>query len=113
MENSKKLELKGAFIDSLFRNNKQIREDRALNISEDAEIHYKRMVEDIEMEIRKLRRDRDIMLDLSPTDSTSLVLASDFKAKDFVDKDLKIGIEIRNLEIKLEILKERFIYLFQ
>ena len=32
--------------------------------------------------------------------------------KDFVEKDIKLGIEIRNLEIKLEIAKERYKYLF-
>lgn len=37
----------GAFIESLKRNNRQIREDRALNISEDAELLYKRKIEDL------------------------------------------------------------------
>lgn len=106
-------EMKGAFMESLVRNNKQIKQDRAMNIAEDAYIHYKRMIEDIEMDIRKLKRDRDSMLDLSPTTATSLVLASDFKAKEFVEKDLKIGLEIRNLEIQHKILKDRFSFLFE
>jgi len=99
-------------MESLVRNNKQIREDRALTIVEDAEIHYKRMVEDVELKIRKLKRDRESMLDLSPKDATSLILASDFDSSTFVDKDLAIGLEIRNLEIKLEILRERYGHLF-
>jgi hypothetical protein len=102
----------GAFADSLKRNNKRIREDRATAISEDAEMIYKREIEDLEMKIKRLSREREGLLDLSPSDANSLVLASDFDAKSFVDKDLKIGVEIRNLEILLEIARKRYKYLF-
>lgn len=102
----------GAFVDSLRRNNQQIREDRAIAIAEDAQLIYKREVEDLEIQIKRLKRERDSMLDLSPTTADSLVLATDFNSKQFVEKDLQIGIQIRNLEIKLEIAKERYNYLF-
>jgi len=105
-------EIKGAFMESLVRNNKKIREDRAVTIQEDAEVRYKRTVEDLELEIKKLKRDRENMLDLSPENAMSLVLASDFDAEAFVKKDLEIGVQIRNLEIKLEITKTRYAYLF-
>lgn len=117
MENSTENEVlsskTGAFVDSLRRNNKKIREDRAIAISEDAEMIYKRSIEDMELKIKKLKRERESMLDLSPTDANSLVLASDFDATSFVSKDIEIGIEIRNLEIKLEIARDRFKHLFQ
>ena len=103
---------KGAFLESLQRNNKKIREDRAISISETAEMIYKRTVEDMEMEIKKLKRERESMLDLSPTTADSLILASDFNSADFVTKDIKIGVDIRNLEIKLEIAKSRYDKLF-
>lgn len=102
----------GAFVDSLKRNNAKIREDRAISIAEDAQIIYKREVEDLEIQIKRLRRERDSMLDLSPTTADSLVLATDFNSKDFVAKDIAIGVQIRNLEIKLEIARERYNYLF-
>lgn len=102
----------GAFISSLKRNNKQIREDRATSIAEDVQTLYKRTVEDIELKIKKLKRDREAMLDLSPTTAQSLVLASDFDAAQFVEKDLKLGVDIRNLEIQLEIAKKQYEYLF-
>ena len=102
----------GAFMTTLTRNNKKIREDRAISISEDAELIYKRKVEDLETQIKRKKRDRDGMLDLSPTSADSLVLASDFNAENFVAKDLALGIEIRNLEIALEIAKARYEYLF-
>ncbi len=105
--------LKGAFVDSLVRNNKKIREDRAVAIAEDAEIIYKREVEDTELKIKQLRRERENMLDLSPTDAQSLVLASDFNSKEFVKKDIEIGLKIRDLQITLEIAKARYSYLFE
>lgn len=104
---------KGAFVGSLIRNNKKIREDRAVAISEDAEMIYKRTVEDMELKIKRCKREREAMLDLSPTNADSLVLATDFDAQKFVNKDIELGVEIRNLEIKLEIARTRFTHLFQ
>ncbi len=102
----------GAFFESLKRNNAKIRDDRAAAIVEDAQVIYKREVEDIALQIKKLRREQENMLDLSPTDATSLVMASDFNAKDYVTKDLDIAVKIRNLEIKYELAKARYAYLF-
>ncbi|GAG60055.1 unnamed protein product [marine sediment metagenome] len=101
-----------SFMDYLVRNNKQIRADRAEVIAEDTEIIFKRTIEDIELRIKKLSRERENMLDLSPDHALSLKLAEDFNANDFVTKDLKIGVEIRNEEIRLEIAKKRYNYLF-
>ncbi len=110
--NAEIAEKKGAFIDSLQRNNKKIRDDRAIAITEDAEMIYKRQIEDMELEVKKLKRERESMLDLSPTNADSLVLASDFNATAFVTKDIDIGVKVRNLEITLEIAKERYNNLF-
>jgi len=102
----------GAFIVSLKRNNKQIRDDRATAIVETTQLKYKRKIEDLEMSIRDMKRDQDNMLDLSPTNAQSLVLASDFNEEAYIQKDLELGVKIRNEEIKLEIAKKRFDYLF-
>jgi len=102
----------GAFIESLKRNNKQIREDRATAISEDTDLIYKRVIEDLDLEIKKMKREQENMLDLSPTNAQSLILASDFSSPDYVTKDIELGIKIRNTEIKLEIAKTRYKYLF-
>lgn len=104
---------KGAFVDSLRRNNKKIRDDRAVAIAEDVQMLFKREIEDLELEIKKVRRERENMLDLSPTTADSLVLATDFDGKGFVNKDLELGVKIRNLEIKLEIAQNRFNHLFR
>ena len=102
----------GAFLDSLVRNNKQIRKDRAIAIGEDAGIRYKREVEDLEIKIRRLGREQENMLDMSPDNAMSLMVAKDFDSKTFVEKDIAFGIEIRNLRIRLEIASERYSYLF-
>lgn len=106
------LELDGAFFANLNRNNKAIKKDRAISITEDAQLLYKREIEDMQTDLKRLKRDRVNMLDLSPSDTNSLKLASDFDAKDFVTKDIEIGVKIRNLEIKLEIATKQYDYLF-
>ena len=104
--------MKGAFVESLKRNNSKIKEDRAIAIAEAAELIYKREVEDLGIQIKQIKRERDSMLDLSPKDANSLILASDFNAKEFVSKDIELGLKIRNLEIKLEIAQARYNDLF-
>lgn len=104
--------LKGAFIESLKRNNKQIRDDRATAIGEDAELVYKRMIEDLTMSIRKYKREQESMLDLSPSDKNTLVLASDFDAQRWAEKDTDLALKIRNTEIKLELAQNRYNHLF-
>jgi len=102
----------GAFLESLKRNNKQIREDRATAIAEDTDLLFKRTIEDMQMKIKRMERERDNMLDLSPSDARSLVLASDFDATAFVDKDVELGVKIRNEKIKLELAMARYEHLF-
>jgi hypothetical protein len=105
-------ELKGTFVSSLRRNNKQIRDDRALAIAEDAELIFKREVEDIQTALKVARRERDSRLDLGGNSTTTIISQSDFDAKAFVAKDLELGLKIRNLEIKLEIAAGRYNDLF-
>lgn len=102
----------GTFVASLKRNNKQIKHDRAQAIAEDTQVLYKREVEDLELGIKRMKRERNNMLDLSPEQATSLILASDFNAKDFVAKDIQLGTNIRNLEIMLTIAKHQYKELF-
>ena len=102
----------GAFLTSLKRNNSKIRADRAEAIGEDTELAYKRKVEDLALQIKKMKRDQENMLDLSPTHADSLVLASDFDTEEYVKKDLDLGIKIRNAEIALDIAQKQFTFLF-
>lgn len=106
------IDAQGAFMSSLTRNNKEIRKDRAVSIGEDAEMRYKRYIEDLEMDIKRLKRDQENMLDLSPQNTTSLKLASDFDANEFVTKDSEIALKIRNKTIEVNLAKGRYNYLF-
>ena len=105
-------ELKGSFVSSLRRNYKQIRDDRALKIAKTAQTLFKRKVEDLANNIDDLKMDRDNLLDLNGTSTTTIISASDFNADEFVEKDLELGLKIRNLEIKYDIAAARYNELF-
>jgi hypothetical protein len=112
MAEEKKPGTKGAFVESLKRNNKQIKDDRAEAIAETAEMRYRRTVEDLDIAIKRMKRERENMLDLSPDNALSLIVASKFDDEKFVNEDIKLGIEIRNAEIKLEIAEVQYEHLF-
>ena len=115
MADDQELEKKaeGAFIASLKRNNREIRDDRAAAIAEKAQVMYRRKVEDLELQLNELKRDQEAMLDMSPDNVFSLKMASDFKADEFVARDLKLGVEIRETEIKLDIAQKQYKHLFE
>ncbi|MCI5136183.1 MAG: hypothetical protein D3920_14200, partial [Candidatus Electrothrix sp. AW2] len=81
MNKREESEISGAFINSLKRNNREIRDDRATAIAEDTELVYKRKIEDLEISIKKMQREQEYMLDLSPASTQSLILASDFNCE--------------------------------
>lgn len=105
-------QMEGAFVDSLVRTNKQIKRDRAISIAEDAGIRYKRTVEDLQIKLKRMRREQENMLDLSPENAHSLMVAKDFDSAGYVERDIGLGIKIRETEIKLDIAKKRYSYLF-
>ena len=102
----------GAFRASLLRNNQEIRAERAGAIAEDASVRYRRAVEDLEMELRRLRREQENRIDLSPDNADSLVPAADFEGAAFVKSDMDLAIQIRNTEIKRDLAAARYRYLF-
>lgn len=113
METSTETRKEGAFYGALKRNNQKIREDRATSIVEDTQLKYKRSIEDLEMGIKKMRREQENMLDLSPTSADSLVLASDFDSDTYVSKDIDLAVKIKQAELKLNEAKTRYNYLFE
>lgn len=104
--------VKGLIYQSLARTNKEIRRDRGDAIAEDLEIVYKRNVEDLRLDLKRLKRDRENMYDFSPTTTHSLVLAKDVDSREILLKDQEISWKIRETEIKLEIAEKRYIDLF-
>jgi len=101
-----------AFVASLKRNNKTIRDDRATAIAEDAEMSYRRNIEDLTMKIKRMIREQNNMLDMSPENAQSLILGKDFDGSAYVTKDTDLALQIRNAEIKLELAQSRFNFLF-
>lgn len=104
----------GVFKADLMRTFKQLKESRAESVAEDVEIIYKRQIEDLCHQIRNYDRDREnLILDLSPSSAFSgSVVPSDFKPADFLSKDVEIGLNKRDAIIRLEIVIERYEYLF-
>lgn len=104
----------GVFKSDLMRTFKQLKESRAESVSEDVEIIYKRQIEDLCHQIRNYDRDREnLILDLSPSSAfNGNVVPSDFKPADFLSKDVEIGLNKRDAIIRLEIVIERYEYLF-
>lgn len=92
MNKREESEISGAFINSLKRNNREIRDDRATAIAEDTELVYKRKIEDLEISIKKMQREQEFMLDLSPASTQSLILASDFNCEEYVAQDIVLGV---------------------
>ena len=106
------LESEGALYQSLKRNSKEIKNDRAETIAEDLEMTFKRGVEDIARRLKRLVRERNNMFDFSPTNTQSLVLAKDLDSNEILFKDTNLSVEIRQVEIELELAKDRYTYLF-
>lgn len=118
IENKKKfkreMETKGTFKRALTQSFKGIKETKAAAITEDVELSYRRKIEDLCRSARQCDRDReDILINLAPSNITSLnVVPSDFEADDFLEQDMKIGLNKRDTLIKLEIAVRRYEYLF-
>lgn len=102
---------KGILWDSLQRNIKQIKEGRALSILEDAELSYKRKIEDMEQALKRAYRNVEASLDMSP-DSTTVLIMKDFDPELFVKNDSEAAFAIRNLNIQLNECKKRYNILF-
>lgn len=96
------------------RSFKQLKESRAIAVTEDVEIIYKRKIEDLCKNLRQYSRDReDMILDLSPASvDSSSVVPSDFKADALLEKDIELGLKEREDRIKLEIVLDRYQRMF-
>lgn len=101
-----------AFAVSLKRNNEAIKGDRAAAITEDTQLVYKRQIEDLGMELKKLHRQQENALDLSPNHADDLILAKNFDCESYVNKDVEVAVKINKTQIRLDIAVKRFDYLF-
>lgn len=106
--------VKGAFKSDLMRSFKQLKEARAESVVEDAEILYKRKIEDLCKNLRQYERDReDMILELSPSSvGSSTVVPLDFRIDVLLEKDIELGKKKREDEIILEIVLDRYQRMF-
>ena len=104
-------EPQGALYASLARTNKQVRQERGDALVEDLKISYERKSQDIEIAIGRLKRQQKAMFDFSGTSTTSLVV-KDINPQEIMDEDLKIELEIHNLNVRLEHANRRLEHLF-
>lgn len=102
----------GALQASLDRNSKQIRSDRAEQISQDTQLRFRRMIEDAILAIRNKERNRNSMLDLSPDSALSIISAKNYDPNAFVDDWVKLSLEIAKGEENLAVLKQQYKVLF-
>jgi len=105
-------EATGLFNESLIRSNKQIKADRAQEITEEVETVYRRKVEDMGLKLKRLKMKQRSALDFSPDSAMSLKPANTIDADVFADEDLKFGREIRDLEILYTLACKRYTELF-
>ena len=105
---------KGLFYQNNTRDFKKLKADRAESVTEDAEIAYKRHIEDYCRDLREISRRREnLMLELAPTTTyDATVVPADFDVNKFMAEDEKLGIRSRELTIKLEIMLDRYETLF-
>lgn len=101
----------GRFVESLLRKNSEIKKDRAMAIIEDGQLIYKRHVEDMKMQLKRLEREREGMLDLAPGTTTDITMPA-FDPTKFVEKHHKLSIAIRNIEIEIDVAEKQYNELF-
>jgi len=102
----------GSLYESLARSNKQIRQERGEALAEQLETSFRRNIEDLRYDMKDLIRKRTNMYDFSPTNSQSLVMAKDIEARSILKQDTEISLDVRNLQITLDIAEGRYLELF-
>lgn len=103
----------GAFASSLQRTNKQIRAERARQISSSAERTFRRYIEDVEEALESKILEKDAMLDMSPNNTQSILRSDEVNTTEFVARYSKLSLEIRDLKIKRQEAKKDYDFLFK
>lgn len=98
--------MEGKFFKKLTQSNKDLQADRAQLIASQVSRFLNRRLEDIDVEINQLIVDRDSLLDVRPSQTTTILNPSDFDTNSFIDKYINYGIKLRELEIKKEIIQK-------
>lgn len=94
---------KGRFAALIMRDGDQVLEGRGQRTIESARSAQKKLVMDIEEEIRVLEDKKELMLDQSPDNRYSLKVGEAFDAKQFVSEYQMLSVKLINKRVELEI----------
>lgn len=102
----------GAFYETLKQNSKQIKEAKASALAEDLEFCSKNEIVGLKNQLRLLYNQRSEMLDIFlPNSTTSLKVGEGFNGTKFITEYNTIGLNIRNVSIKLQVALDSYKYL--
>jgi phosphoglycerate-specific signal transduction histidine kinase len=96
---------------SLERNPKAVRDARSQELYENLEIEYKRKVEDLQLEIKRMNNKIKSLFDFAPENSFSLVVKN-VDSQDIIEQHLGLLEGIRVKTIDLENAKKAYDFLF-
>ena len=102
----------GQFEESLRMNGREIRDNRAKNLSLGAKMAYKSMVDQLFFKYNTLLMEQENSLDFSPDNTFSFIKVTDFKPEMFAKGDAERTMEIRNVAIELLNIVKRYEKLF-
>lgn len=102
----------GALQQSLDRNSKTIRKDRAQTISDTARLRYRRAIEDKHLSLRECKSQQDALIDMSPDNTMSIIRVADFDAEEFVKANADLARKIYDLSIVIEVMTADYKRLF-
>lgn len=102
----------GTFQSILMRNNAKLREDRGALIAKSTEKSYRRSIEDLQDKLETLKADRTQLLDINPGNTQTIINPSDFDHAAFVEKYTQMGLQIREIEIKIDVAQRGYNELF-
>ena len=97
--------------ENLNRNAKQLRQDRAESIYEELQVRFDRRVQDLELDLKRLRREQNAEFDFNPANTHSLVFDK-VDAVQVQEKDEQTSMKIRETLIRLNDAKQRYNFLF-
>jgi hypothetical protein len=102
----------GNLSSNLLRNNSKIRQDRALELTDDAKFDYRQMIINKARSIKKLLNGMRASIDLSPTSTQTLGPTKDFDTEQFAKDDSANAIAVRVIMQEVRVMRLRFAVLF-
>ena len=102
----------GRFQEALERTGSKVRKERAHQISSSAERSFRRKKEDLQADLEELLVKKDIMLDMSPNNTHSIISAENFDGNDFSNSYHAVCLKIRETKIHLEVATQAYDELF-